>query len=316
MRVIISDCDHISIDEEIKVFRDNNIEWELLQCKTEDELITGLRGHSVVINQYAPFTKRVFQALPDLKMIVRYGVGVNNIDVSAASKHGVTICNVPDYGVQEVASHAFAMSLCLLRKIIPLNEAVHNGIWDYTQSIPIQRLNKMTYGVVGLGRIGSCFAEMIRSLGGRVIATETGAKKTDGSVEIVDFDTLLVESDLISIHSNLETSKNLFDLSALERMKRTAFLVNVSRGGIVNEDDLIVALQNGLIAGAALDVAVQEPLPASSSLRNCPNLILTPHMAWYSEEASSALKTMTAEEAVRYILGKPLRNPVNIDMEG
>lgn len=298
--------------EEQEVCARYGLEYRLFACRTEDDLIRDLAGYAAVVNQYAPFTERVFAALPELKMVVRYGVGVNNIDLEAATRHRVAVCNVPDYGVQEVAAHAFALMMALVRKVCAMDASVKRGEWEYARSIPIRRLKDMCFGVVGLGRIGTCFAEMLRPFGARVLGCEINpGRHAPDFVERVDFETLLAECDVISIHCNLETARNLFDLAALRKMKPGAYLVNVSRGGIVNEDDLAYALNEGIIGGAGIDVAIAEPLPADSPLLCAKNILLTPHMAWYSEEASSDLKTKTAEEAARYLTGLPLLNQLN-----
>ncbi|MEA4869137.1 MAG: C-terminal binding protein [Christensenella sp.] len=310
--IAISDCDHLYMTEEQTVCDQYGVGYTLFQCKTEDDLIAQLQGYEAVVNQYAPFTERVFAALPELKMIARYGVGVNNIDLAAATRHHVAICNVPDYGVQEVASHALALMMALTRKIVRMDASVKRGEWEYARSIPIRRFSEMTFGVVGLGRIGSCFAELLRPFGGRILGYEIDPQRAlPDFVEAVDFETLVRESDVISLHCNLETSRNLINLDVMRRMKPEAVLVNVSRGGIVNEFDLAVALNDGLIAGAGIDVTMHEPLEHDSLLMTARNLILTPHMAWYSEEASSSLKTKTAEEAARFLTGKPLLNQLN-----
>lgn len=310
--IAISDCDHLYMTEEQTVCDQYGVGYTLFQCKTEDDLIAQLQGYEAVVNQYAPFTERVFAALPELKMIARYGVGVNNIDLAAATRHHVAICNVPDYGVQEVASHALALMMALTRKIVRMDASVKRGEWEYARSIPIRRFSEMTFGVVGLGRIGSCFAELLRPFGGRILGYEIDPQRAlPDFVEAVDFETLVRESDVVSLHCNLETSRNLINLDVMRRMKPEAVLVNVSRGGIVNEFDLAVALNDGLIAGAGIDVTMHEPLEHDSLLMTARNLILTPHMAWYSEEASSSLKTKTAEEAARFLTGKPLLNQLN-----
>ncbi len=313
--IAITDCDHANINEELAVFESIGLACKLFQCKTEDDLIRELPDYRAAINQYAPFTERVFAALPDLKMVVRYGVGVNNIDLAAASSHGVAVCNVPDYGVQEVASHALALMMALTRKIVPMNEAVREGEWEYARSIPIYRYNTQTVGIVGLGRIGKCFASLARPLFGRVIAYDPAYDQASPNpsdfIEMVDFETLLRESDVVSIHCPLETACSLFGAVALAQMKPTAYLINVSRGGIVVEEDLAQALEAGVIAGAGLDVTSIEPVPMGSPLRACKNLLLTPHMAWYSEQASRDLKTKAAEEAARFLQGQPLRNQLN-----
>ena len=310
--IAISDCDHQNINEEQDVCQKYNIRLDLFQCKTESDVIRQLRGYNAVINQYAPFTERVFAALPELKMIVRYGVGVNNIDLISATKHKVIVCNIPDYGIQEVASHAMAMMMALTRKIEKMNQSVKSGRWAYAESIPIYRYSNMTYGIIGVGRIGSCFAHMIRPLGGRILCYDIESQHIQFDfVERVSFEKLLKESDVISIHTNLETSRGLIGKDELKQMKSNAVIINVSRGGIIIENDLVEALNSNTIAGAALDVICQEPLTNDNLLLTAKNLILTPHMAWYSQESSLDLKTKAAEEAVRFVLGKKIKNQVH-----
>jgi D-3-phosphoglycerate dehydrogenase len=316
-KVAITDCDHANIDEELAVCQRENIRCDVYQLSQSQELINNLQSYEVLINQYARFTEEVFAGLPNLKVLVRYGVGLNNICIPAATQHGVRVCNVPDYGTQEVASHALALMLALARKIIPMTQSVKDGVWDYTLSIPIRRFSTMTVGIVGVGRIGKSFAAMVQPLFKRVIATDPkygfSRKFYPEYIELVDFNTLLAESDVISIHSNLESSAGLFNKAALEAMKKDSILINVSRGGIVVESDLAEALRNHTIAAAAVDVSEKEPLPMNSPLQNCPNFLCTPHMAWYSEQASSDLKTNVAEEVARFMNGQPLKNCVNFD---
>lgn len=314
-KLAITDCDHANINEELAVCARENITCDLYQLSDPEGLISNLQGYQVLINQYAKMTEKVIEVLPDLKLIIRYGVGLNNIDIPAATSHGVRVCNIPDYGTQEVASHALALMLALTRNIIPMTTSVREGIWDYSLAMPIKRFNTMTVGIVGLGRIGRCFAEMVRPLFKRVIATDPKyrARRKDHPeyVEIIDFKTLLAESDVVSIHSNLETSAGLFDRTAFNQMKSNAVLINVARGGIVIEADLAEALLNHKIAASAIDVAEKEPLPLDSPLRGCTNFLCTPHMAWYSDEASSDLKTKVVEEAARFLNGQSLRYCVN-----
>lgn len=310
--IVISDCDHAHMFEEQRVCERYGLKMLHLNCKTEEDLIRELRGYPVVINQYAPFTERVFANLPELRTVVRYGVGVNNIDLSAASRHGVAVCNVPDYGVQEVASHALALMMALTRKIADMDRQVKSGKWEYADSIPITRYRDLTVGIVGLGRIGSCFAGLIRAFGCRILGCDIDPDcKMPDFVEPVSFETLLTQCDVISIHTNLETSMHLFGAAELKKMKSSAYLINVSRGGIIDEDALADALNKGYIRGAGIDVTEIEPLPAESPLRTAKNILITPHMAWYSEEASSDLKMKAAEEAARYLMGLPLRNQIN-----
>lgn len=310
--IAVSDCDHLHMYEEQAVCEKYGLTMVQFQCQTEEDLIRDLPGYPAVLNQYAPFTEKVFAGLPELELVVRYGVGVNNIDLAAAARHGVAVCNVPDYGIQEVASHALALMMALTRKIVQMDAQVRSGGWDYGAGVPIKRGRETTVGIIGLGRIGSCFAELVRPFGGRILGCDIDqARRGPDFVERVELGTLLRESDVISIHSNLETSRHLIDAERLRMMNPTAFLINVSRGGIIDEAALAQALNAGIIAGAGIDVTAQEPLEADSPLRTAKNIILTPHIAWYSEEASSDLKTKTAEEAARYLTGQPLKNRVN-----
>lgn len=316
MHVIISDCDHADIDIESVIFSGANVQFELQQNKTATDLITHCQQATVVINQYAPFTEEVLASLPNLEVIIRYGVGVNNIDLAAATKYGVQVCNIPDYGTHEVADHALALMLALTRKIPHMNKLVKSGQWDYRASIPIYRHMEQTIGVVGIGRIGSAFAHRVKALGMRVIGYDLSAERKMQSkelsfIEFVTFDELIQQSDVISIHCPPDHAMNLFNQEVFSRMKNHAYLINVSRGGIIDEEALYHALIEQEIAGAALDVAVKEPIDQASRLLTLDQFICTPHMAWYSEQAAKELKRKVAEEAVRYVQGQSLHYPVN-----
>ena len=316
MRTIaITDCDHAGMEEEKRVFSEAGVSMDVYQCHTENELIEKIQGYDVIGNQYAPMTERVFQNLPGLKCVVRYGVGMDHIDIAAATRHGVTICNVPDYGVQEVASQALTFMFALCRKLVMMNASVRAGHWNYELSIPIRRLSRMTVGILGIGRIGSAFAHMIRNLGCRIIAYDPlyadGKRRPCEGVEVVGFETLLRDADVISIHTPLETSRNLVSEEQLRMMKPSAYIINVARGGIINEDALDRALEEKWIAGAACDVLCSEPPGTAHKLLRHENFLCTPHMAWYSEEASVDLKTKLAEEIVRALNGEALHYRLN-----
>jgi D-3-phosphoglycerate dehydrogenase / 2-oxoglutarate reductase len=315
-RVLITDCDHENINIEADILNNASIPFELKQCKTEQDLIELGRGAKVFINQYAPITEQVLAQLPDLRLVVRYGVGVNNVDLHAATKYGVQICNVPDYGTNEVADHALALMLALTRKITVMNHHVHNGVWDYRKSIPIFRHSEQTVGIIGVGRIGLSFAKRVKALGCKVIGFDPKyfgekAKQIPDFIELVQLKELFERSDIVSIHCPLDHARDLVGESELRRMKQTAYLINVSRGGIINESALKKALQERWIAGAAIDVADVEPLTIDSGLLRHEQFICTPHMAWYSEQAANELKRKVAEEAVRFLSGQPVRYRVN-----
>ncbi len=316
VQIVVSDCDHESMKPEEAIFADSGMTFRHLRCRTEEDLITQCAGVGIVLNQYAPFTARVFAALkPDLRQVVRYGVGVDNIDVAAATASGVQVCNVPDYGVHEVSNHALALILAFERKIVLMNEQTRGGAWDYRSAIPIRRMSELTVGILGLGRIGGALAAKLQPFGCRVIgydpAYQPGSPQMRNA-EWLPFDAVVAESDFITLHCPLtpETSR-LFDAKVLAGMKPTAYIINTARGGIIDEVALADALRRGALAGAALDVVEREPLAADSPLRGLDSCLITPHMAWYSEEAGLEMKRKVAEEAVRFAQAVPVRYPVN-----
>lgn len=317
MSIVISDCDHTSIEQEIAVLAAADMEaprW--LNCRTEEDLIRDCKGATSIINQYAPMTRKVFAALaPELKQVVRYGVGVNNVDLVAATEFGVQVCNVPDYGMHEVSDHTTALMLAMARKIVPMSNKTKAGEWDYQSSIPLFRLCEQTVGTVGLGRNGRLFAKKAAAFGCKIIAYDEYYKPAAGddlNVSLVSLDELTREADFVVINCPLtDETRNMFSDEAFKKMKKTAVIVNASRGGIIDEAALARALESGEIAGAALDVSEKEPMDAASPLRKFDNCIITPHMAWYSEEAALELKRKVAEEAVRMVTGQAVKYPVN-----
>ncbi|MGI6160910.1 MAG: C-terminal binding protein [Christensenellales bacterium] len=314
-KIFITDLDHVSIEVEKSVLDPSGIPYEWVQCRTEDAVIEKCQGATALMIQYAPITEKVIAALPELKIVVRYGVGVNNIDIDAATKHGVLVCNVPDYGFEEVANHTVALMYALTRKIVLMNNHTKTVGWDYSPSLPIYRYSEQTVGVVGVGRIGQAFAEKMHAIGFNVIATDDYAVKIGipipDYIKMVSIDELIKTSDIISVHCPLEFSKDLIGDAEFKQMKPNVFILNTSRGGIINEEALDRALEQKLIAGAGFDVMVKEPADLSHPLFRHENFLCTPHMAWYSEEASLELKRKTAEEAVNFTLGKPVRYALN-----
>lgn len=291
------------------VLRENGIEYVVRQCKTPADLVLNCQGFEVLVNQYTPLTEEAFAGLKDLKVVVRYGVGVDHIDIPAATRHGVTICNVPDGCTNEVADHGAAMLLALARKIVLLNQKARQGKSSFRDAIPLFRLNTCTLGLIGVGRIGIALATRMRGFGMRFLGFDEYARQKNTSpdfIELTDMERVLAESDFISIHCPLDGNRDLIGAAELARMKKTACIINVARGGIINEDALYKALKTGAIAAAALDVSVVEPLPADSKLLTLDNFIYTPHMAYYSVSAAADIGIKAAEEVVRYAKGGAL----------
>ena len=313
MKVIITDCDHDNIDMETKILNTAQIDFELKQCHSEEDVISQCQDADALIVQYAHITKKVMDALPKLKMVVRYGVGVDTIDIEEATKHNIQICNVPDYGMNEVADHAIALMMAMTRKIVLMNNFTKSTKWDYAHSIPIHRASTQTVGVIGLGRIGRNFAIKAHALEYNIIGYDPYYKENENTkfIKIKSLEDVIKESDIISLHIPADGNKNLFNDETFKMMKNNAIIINVVRGGIINEDDLYDALVNKEIAGAAIDCAATEPMMPNNKLFTLDNYLATPHMAWYSEEAALELKRKVAEECVSFLKEHTVRYPIN-----
>lgn len=311
-KVVITDCDHPSVEIERKVFSEIDPEFVLAYCNTEDEVIETAKDADGIINQYAPITKRVIKSLKKCKVIARYGVGVDNIDIEAATEYGIIVANVPDYCVDEVSTHAMALILSCARVITLLDNKIRDKKWDFTLAKPLFRTKGKTLGLFGLGRIARVVAQKASGFGFKIIAYDPYVSKVDDEIELVEFSKLLSNSDFISIHSPLtDETRHLFGENNLRAMKRTAYLINTSRGPIVDEEALYNILKKRWIAGAALDVMEKEPPDWENLLLKLDNLIITPHISFYSEESYVELKTKTAKAVLSVLKGKLPRAMVN-----
>jgi D-3-phosphoglycerate dehydrogenase len=314
-RAVVTDYDFPTLEPERRVLEAAGIELVPTQSRSESELIENCRTADALLVEYAHLTRPVVAALERCRVIVRYGVGYDNLDVAAATEHGIWACNVPDYSIDEVSDHALALLLALARKVVTLNHAVHAGRWDVALGKPIFRLQEQTVGVVGFGRIGATFGHKVAALGCRVLAHDpllSPEQIAERGAQAVDLEALLRESDFVSVHAPLTAeTRHLIGESTLRRMKPTAYLINTARGPLVDTYALAEALQAGLIAGAALDVLEQEPIPPDHPLIGLANCLLTPHAAYYSEQSFVDLKTLAAQEVVRVLQGGEPKNPLN-----
>lgn len=315
MKVVITDYEYQDVEKERKILEAAGIVLDECQCRTEQALIDACREADGVIVQYCAITERVIRAMERCRVIIKYGIGVNNIDVDAASAKGIYVCNVPDYGVDEVSNHAIAMMLALSRGLKSLNESLTSGAWGYAPVVPLHRMAGSTLGLVGLGRIPSLVAKKMAGFGLRILAYDPFARPEAArelGVELVEFDTLVAESDYISIHCPLTPrTQGLFGPETFRRMKPTAILVNTARGPVIQQQALEEALRTGGLAGAGLDVYEQEPLPKDSPLLHMSNVICTPHCAWYTEEAVTAVQEKAAQEAANVLTGHAPWHAVN-----
>jgi D-3-phosphoglycerate dehydrogenase len=313
--VVVTDCDHGTMAPEAAVLDSAGVRWRLEQCRTAADVVERGQDAAVLITQYAPVTAEVLGALPDCRLVVRYGVGVDTVDVEAATERGIWVANVPDYGTEEVADHAVALALALLRGIPALSASVRGGEWEYRVAAPLRRLSTLRFGVVGCGAIGSVAGRRAAAFGMDVVGVDPadGRPAPGGPIRAVGLDELVATSDVVSLHLWLTPeTQHLVDAAFLAAVKPGAVLVNTARGGLVDTAALIEALDAGRLGGAALDVLEAEPPDeVGRRLAEHERVVVTPHAAWYSEESFVSLKTEVAREAVRVLAGEPPRSPVN-----
>jgi len=316
-RVVIIDCDHGSIEEEKEEFGRMGAELLLAQVQKEEDVIRACKEADGLLDQYALLNRRVLENLPKCKVVSRYGVGVDSVDLKAATDLGIIVANVPDYCMDEVADQTLSMLLGLIRKTAFFDRKVKSGQWDFRIGIPIYRIKGKTMGLVGCGKIGLEVAKRISAFGVRVITFDPYLEKAPQGIELTDFDTLLKESDFISVHCPLNGStKHLIGEKAFKKMGKKPFLLNTSRGPIVDENALIQALKKGLISGAGLDVLENEPPDPLNLLLQMENVILNPHVSFYSVESISELKRRTAKNVADVLMGKWPGSVVNREVRG
>jgi D-3-phosphoglycerate dehydrogenase len=310
MKVLIADYDYADVGLERTILEGAGLEVVEAQCRTEDDVIEAGRGVSALLTQYARISARVLAGLPELGLVVRYGVGYDIVDVEAARERGVWVANVPDYGTEEVAVHALAMTLGLLRHLPLYDRAVREGRWHPVSTGPLRRLKNLTLGVVGLGRIGGTFAWRASPWFGRTLGCDPYLAEDawPEGVQRVSLEEVFSESAVVSLHPPLTgETRGFINRGLFERMREGSYLVNTARGGLVVIEDLLWALDEGPLAGAALDVLPQEPPPSGHPLLSKPNVILTPHAAYYSLEAEEEARRKAAQNVMAWVKeGRPL----------
>jgi D-3-phosphoglycerate dehydrogenase len=294
-RIVITDCDHPTIEIERAIFTRAGYEVELAHCRTADEVATAGAGAVALLAQYAPITDAVLAALPLVRVVGIYGASLDNVELPAAARRGLRVVNVPDYGVDEVADHTLGLILALTRGIVGLDRAVHAGTWDFRGGGELRRSSSQQVGVIGLGRIGSAVARRALAFRFRVVAADPTRPAVEG-VRLVELEELLATSDLVCVTTRFDPStRHLLNAAAFARMKSGAYLVNTSRGGAVDQAALVDALRSGHLGGAALDVLEREPISPDDPLLSLPNVVLTPHAAFYSRESLVEMKRRAAE---------------------
>lgn len=314
MKITVTDATFPSLTHERAVAEEFGVAFVEAKCASADDVITAADGTDVLIVQFAQVTADAIARLAPGSLIVRYGIGLDNIDLAAAKAHGVKVAYVPDYATGEVADHTTALILTMLRCVVPLDQSVRDGTWDAVGVAgALRAFPETTVGFVGFGRIGQEVFARLKPFGFKAIIADPFADPemlARLGVEAVDLDTLFDRADVITLHCPLTPeTRHVVNAARLARKPERAALVNTARGGLIDPDALADALRSGQLRAAALDVFEIEPLPHDSVLRNCPNLTLTPHAAWYSTSAIERLQSLAADEVRRHLTGQPMRRP-------
>ncbi len=311
----VTDSGFPDLEQEKRILQPIGFSFAEGQCKTANEVAALCRDADAVLTQWAPVTAEAIESFEKCRVIVRYGIGVDNVDLDAARRKNIPVVNVPDYAVQEVADHTLSLMLAIVRKIPQVTQRVRDGIWEISPCRPIVGLQDKTIGLAGFGNIARAVLKRATAFGLKAIAYDpyvdesafagTGAEK-------VDWETLLSRSDILSVHMPLTpATKRILNADAFDKMKPTSFLVNTSRGGTVDTEALADSLRDGKIAGAAVDVLEQEPIAPDSPLLKMDNCLVTSHCAWYSESSLLRLQEYAALEIKRLFSGERLLHVVN-----
>ncbi|WP_420582300.1 C-terminal binding protein [Reichenbachiella sp.] len=305
MKVAITDWNFPNIDIERKILEDAGHTVVDAQCTSEEEVTELVKDADLVIAQWAPVKAAAIEAMTQCKGIVRYGIGLDNIDLEAAKIKGIPVANVPDYCLNEVADHTIALMLASQRQILSTWDRINQGTWVITSPMTLPPLRQSTLALIGLGRISQRVASRAQAFGMKVIAFDPGLTDEqfeELNVEKATLDEIWQQADVVSLHCPLiEATHHLVNAEVLKKMKSTSILVNTSRGGLINTTDITKALNSGEIAGAALDVVEEEPLSNDHPLLKAKNVIVTSHTAWHSGSSITELQTLAAEKAVELL---------------
>ncbi|MGA2763358.1 MAG: C-terminal binding protein [Spirochaetia bacterium] len=315
-RVIVADDRYGSYSEEEAILSEIGATLEVRNLSSEEEALRLLPSADGIFVNLFPLNRRIIESLARCRVISRYGVGYDNVDVEAATRKGIWVARVPDYCFEDVSDHALGLLLGCVRKIAYKDRLVREGKWNLTKVQPCHRIAGRTLGLIGFGAIARCLLHKVSGFGlARVLTydpyVDSAEAKKAGAIS-VDLSTLVGESDYISVHAPLSPeTKGLIGEKEVGLMKPSAIIINTSRGPVVDEGAIATALREGRIAAAGLDVFGVEPLPPSSPLRGLDNVILSDHTGWYSEESVGELKTKAAKNVALVLTGgKPLY-PVN-----
>ncbi|MBD3182665.1 C-terminal binding protein [Candidatus Poribacteria bacterium] len=319
-KVAVTDYVFPDLDSERATLAENNAELVIAQCESVDDVISIARDADVILNTYfRPLNSQTFSELTKCKAVIRYGIGVDSIDIESATQHGIMVANVPDYCCEEVSDHTVASMLSLLRKLPLSDKRIRQGEWSLSYLKPMSRIREMTVGIIGMGRIGRLSAMKLSVFGVKIVfadpnVSEEDVKDENLNLKKVSLDELAKVSDAILLHAPANPKTyHLLNSEYFKKMQRRPIIVNCARGSLIDTEALIEALSNEQISGAALDVIEGvPPFDPNNRLAEFENVIFSPHSAWYSEDALVDLRKLALDEVLRVLKGqkpKSLLNP-------
>jgi D-3-phosphoglycerate dehydrogenase len=315
MKVVLTDQVFPTIDTERKILGEIGAELVVLDDPSPESIRTNARDADALLNTYSPIDRETIEQFEKVKIIARYGIGVDNVDLEAARERGVVVTNVPDYCVDEVADHTLTLLLAVARKVVIGHAHVMGGGWGIDPVRPIHRLRGQTLGLIGFGNIARAVASRARALGLEVLAFDPYVKddvlEAQGAVRAGSMDEVLSAADIVSVHVPLlAETRGMIGAEAIQKMRPGAIVLNTSRGPIVDVDAVVAALREGHLGGAGLDVFPSEP-PDAATFRGIGNLVVTPHSAFYSDEAITESQTKAASNIVAVLRGEQPKYRVN-----
>ncbi|HEY2645694.1 MAG TPA: C-terminal binding protein [Candidatus Acidoferrales bacterium] len=320
MKIVITDYRFPDVEQERRAVEAAGGELVVGQVATEEQVADLCRDADGVLTARAPIGARAISAMPRCRIIVRYGIGVDTVDVAAATARGIMVANVPDYCLDEVSDHALTLLMMLSRQMIPAIALAREDSWAVAKMPPLHRLRGQKCGLIGCGRIGSMLAAKVKALGMSVIIHDpylSEARTREMGAELVSLDVLLADADFISLHAPLnDTTHHLLDEAAFAKMKKTASIINTARGGLIDESALITALDAGKIFGAGIDTLESENAvtPVRTALVRHPKIIVTAHTAWLSQQARALLQLRAIEQALACLKGETPYGLINREL--
>jgi len=320
--VVVTDYVESELEWEAEALAKLGIKYAIHQLLpgSEEDVYQAVKNADVIVVNMVPFRASLISRLSKCALIIRHGIGYDNVDVEACTRAGIAFANQPEYCRIDVAEHAIAMILACGRRLLPGMRSIAPsstaGKWDFTGIFPLRRLEGSTVGILGLGRIGRIVQEKLATFGFHLIGHDPflkeGQRSRISGITWVDLETLFSESDFLTVHTPLnENTRHLVNKRTLSLMKPTAYLINTSRGGVVDTDALIAALSSRSIAGAAIDVFEKEPPSADSKLLELDNVLMTPHIGWASTESGVSIRHSIYDDIVAASKGKPPKFPIN-----